>query len=84
MKIDLIYNQIRDKGAEAIAYYLVSNTTIKSLYLNRTHISDKGMEAFAQALASNTTLKIIDLSNNQISDEGAKSNCSGSGFQYCS
>ncbi|CAF23869.1 hypothetical protein [Candidatus Protochlamydia amoebophila] len=81
MEIDLSYNQIRDKRAEAIAYYLISNATIESLYLNRNHISDKGMEAFAQALASNTVLETLYLINNQIGERGKKA-LYGLGLRY--
>uniref|UniRef100_UPI000C7CD142 hypothetical protein n=1 Tax=Candidatus Protochlamydia sp. R18 TaxID=1353977 RepID=UPI000C7CD142 len=70
--LDLSHRRISDKGAEAIAQSLASNTTLKSLNLGYNQIRDQGAEAIAQSLASNTTLERLQLNENRISDKGAQ------------
>ena len=59
-------------GAAALASALLTNTTLRELYLPDTNVGDKGAEALATALKSNTTLVNIDLASNYINNKGAR------------
>lgn len=59
------------EGAQALAKWLVHNTSLEKLYLRNTAITSKGMIALAEALNKNikTALIVLDLRNNAINAE---------------
>lgn len=63
---------VRNKGAEALAKALETDSMLQHLELCSNSIGDKGAAAVAKALKSNKALKYLDLSNNLIGDEGAE------------
>ena len=68
---DVMFSQISDAGAVALAQALHHISTLKRLNLSNNSISDAGAVALAQALHHNSTLYWLYLSNNSISDAGA-------------
>ena len=67
----MLYLNISDDGAVALAHALHHNSTLRKLDLSNNNISNAGAVALAQALHHNSTLRKLDLSNNNISDGGA-------------
>ena len=67
----IMFSQIRDAGAGALAQALHHNSTLIVLDLSNNNISDAGAVALAQALHHNSTLEWLNWSNNSISDAGA-------------
>ena len=67
----IIFSQISDAGAVAVAQAFHHNSTLRRLNLSNNSISDAGAVAIAQALHHNSTLEGLYLSNNSISDAGA-------------
>ena len=68
----VLFNQIGDEGAKAIADILKENTSITVLYLLGNQIGDEGAKVIADALKTNTSVTVLYLPGNQIGVEGAK------------
>ena len=66
-KLDLTGNPIHDEGAETLASGLLTNITLQSLALLRTHISLRGLAAFVEPLLKNNrTLLNFKISSDTI------------------
>ncbi|XP_007937765.1 NLR family CARD domain-containing protein 3 [Orycteropus afer afer] len=72
-KISLAENQIRNKGAKALARSLLVNRSLTALDLRSNCIGPQGAKALADALKINRTLTSLSLQNNTIKDDGAGS-----------
>jgi Ran GTPase-activating protein (RanGAP) involved in mRNA processing and transport len=79
--LDLSWNQIRLKGADAIADGLGKNSTLLVVNLGWNGFGDVGAESCSKMLGENKTLEVLTLSNNRIRVTGssclAKALCSG-------
>jgi patatin-like phospholipase/acyl hydrolase/Ran GTPase-activating protein (RanGAP) involved in mRNA processing and transport len=71
-QLNLVYNQIGEEGAEALAEALKINSTLQWLVLNSNQIGDAGTGTLAEALKVNRTLQQLNLNLNRIGDAGAK------------
>ncbi|MBN3305928.1 DRC5 protein, partial [Amia calva] len=70
-KLSVYDNKIRGPGAQAIAYALSRNITLRSLNLRLNRIGDEGGQAIAQALLKNTTLVDLHLGSNELTEPTA-------------
>jgi len=59
-------------GAEAIAWFLKSTTTLVNLDLSENNLRNEGAEVLAEALKQNRTLKRLNLAHNDIGVEGVQ------------
>eukprot|EP00568_Trieres_chinensis_P004924 CAMPEP_0183293420 /NCGR_PEP_ID=MMETSP0160_2-20130417/2109_1 /TAXON_ID=2839 ORGANISM="Odontella Sinensis, Strain Grunow 1884" /NCGR_SAMPLE_ID=MMETSP0160_2 /ASSEMBLY_ACC=CAM_ASM_000250 /LENGTH=427 /DNA_ID=CAMNT_0025454531 /DNA_START=55 /DNA_END=1335 /DNA_ORIENTATION=+ len=72
MQLDLSRNEeFGDKGFEAVASFLRSNSGLMRLNLSGTSMGDTGVKKLAQSLKANSALIEVDLSSNCISSCGA-------------
>ena len=74
IELNLPWNNITCKGANAIAEALMVNNRLQKLDISSScekKISDDGAIAFSECLKTNTTLMELDLSRNNITHKGA-------------
>jgi hypothetical protein len=71
MKLDLMYNEITQRGVSILADALCNNKYLEEFNISHNNISDSGVRDLASAINS-SALKYVDLAQNDISDEGAK------------
>ena len=64
--------QLGASGAEAIAVFLKSTTTLVNLDLSLNELRNEGAEVLAEALKENRTLKRLNLAENDIGVEGVQ------------
>jgi len=68
--LNLLFSNIRDVGATAIAEALKINTALKTLMLSFNQISDSGATAIAKAMEVNTVLISLHLDDDTLQDRG--------------
>ena len=68
--LSLIWNEIGDEGAKAIAEALKVNTVLTRLRLGENKIGDEGAKAIAEALKVHAVLTELHLGYNEIGDAG--------------
>lgn len=66
------YEGTFDKQAELIAEGLITNTSLKTLSLDRNNIKNDGARSLSEALKRNETLTYLDLSHCEFGATGAK------------
>ncbi|XP_055990950.1 NLR family CARD domain-containing protein 3 [Sorex fumeus] len=71
-RLSLAENQIRSKGARALARSLLVNRSLTALDLRSNSIGPPGAKALADALKINRTLTSLSLQSNMVGDDGAK------------
>lgn len=69
----LSFNDIRDRGAEAIARALPKNRTLENLDLSFNVVGNDGAEALAEGLCANKTLRSLVLCFNRFGSRGMSS-----------
>ena len=70
-QLNIIGNNIGDKGAIAISEALKVNTGLQILYISGNKIGYKGAIAISEALKVNTGLQILNIYSNNIGENGA-------------
>lgn len=65
-RLDLSWNSLTDKGAEALANVLQKNSVLESLKLSSNAIGDDGVRALADALHADMALSELDIVGNQM------------------
>jgi len=70
IKLDLQWNQIWADGAEALAFALIANTSLRILDLGHNDVRSQGAEHIANLLRVNKFLREINLCDNNIDDVG--------------
>lgn len=71
-KLDLSFNNIKNKGAEYLSKALAQNNSIISLNLSFNKIKNKGGCALAKALQDNSCLEELNLKENGIKSKAAE------------
>ena len=69
---EIYWAQLRASGAEAIAVFLKSTTTLVNLDLRENFLCNVGVKELAKALKENRTLKRLNLARNGINVEGVQ------------
>ena len=69
VRLNLAWNGLGERGAEAIGEVLKENKTLQFLDLSSNRI-EKGTESLAQGLMHNQTLRSLQLNGNPIGDRG--------------
>jgi len=59
------------KGLKLLSGFLIVNTSITKLNLDKNKMGNNGVEMISEALMVNTTLTMLSLKHNTISDDGA-------------
>jgi len=70
--LNVSWNNLRRRGAIAVAHGLKNNVMLKQLNLAWNGFGDEGAVALGEALRNNTIIQWLDISNNRITAEGAK------------
>lgn len=70
--LNLRNNDLRDIGAEGIAFGLENNRSLRKIWLSSNHIGDEGATHLARSLRGHAALESIYLSCCNIGNEGAK------------
>ena len=68
--LNLIYNQIKYRGIEALGYSIAQCPKLKMLNLSTNFVYHEEMDALIWGLGNLKQLTYLNLSNNQISSEG--------------
>ena len=63
-ELNILFNNISDEGAEALAEALRVNTALQELNLGFNDISGKGAKVLAEAMKVNSALKELKLDGN--------------------
>ncbi|XP_004604212.1 NLR family CARD domain-containing protein 3 [Sorex araneus] len=71
-RLSLAENQIKSKGARALARSLLVNRSLTALDLRSNSIGPPGAKALADALKINRTLASLSLQSNMVGDGGAR------------
>ena len=70
--LNLMANNITDKGVKLLSEGFVNNNKLHSLNLSVNNITDKGVKVLSEGLVNNNNLRSLNLSYNNITDKGVK------------
>ena len=73
LSMELLRNEIHEKGASHIAELLNSTSIVSKLWLYGNPIGDKGLQTIFDALKQNKTLKLLGVSGCGMTDTGVAS-----------
>ena len=74
MRLNLAWNGLGERGAEAVGEVLSQNRTLQFLDLSSNRILQEGAAKIAEGLRSNPTLRSLQLNGNPIGDKVAPLN----------